>query len=77
MEKRGVRDEIVLATKYTYSYNMHMKDELIQANYIGNHAKSLKLSVEKSLQNLKTDYVDLVRIVDLLIMFIETKLTEI
>jgi len=58
MEKRGVRDEIVLATKYTSPYRLHKKNE-IQANYVGNNAKSLKVSVEASLRKLKTDYIDL------------------
>ncbi|KAJ5114077.1 hypothetical protein N7456_002611 [Penicillium angulare] len=58
MEKRGVRDEMILATKYTSPYVLHDKSK-IQANYIGNNAKSLKLSVEASLRKLKTDYIDL------------------
>lgn len=59
MEARGVRDEIVLATKYTSPYRVHNKSE-IQANYVGNNAKSLKVSVDASLRKLKTDYIDLV-----------------
>lgn len=58
MEARGVRDEIVLATKYTSPYRVHNKSE-IQANYVGNNAKSLKVSVEASLRKMKTDYIDL------------------
>ncbi|KAJ5272385.1 hypothetical protein N7478_007510 [Penicillium angulare] len=58
MEKRGVRDEIILATKYTSPYVLHDKSK-IQANYIGNNAKSLKTSVEASLRKLRTDYIDL------------------
>lgn len=60
MEVRGVRDQIVLATKYTSPYRIHNPSE-IQANFIGNNAKSLKLSVDASLKKLKTDYIDLVR----------------
>lgn len=60
MEVRGVRDQIVLATKYTSPYRMHNKSE-IQANFVGNNAKSLKLSVDASLKKLRTDYIDLVR----------------
>lgn len=56
-----MRDQIVLATKYTSGYRMHHKDE-IQANFVGNNAKSLKLSVEASLRKLKTSYIDLVRL---------------
>lgn len=58
MEKRGIRDEIVLATKYTSPWRKHNENEL-QANYVGNNAKSLKVSVEASLKKLKTDYIDL------------------
>ncbi|KAJ5677279.1 uncharacterized protein N7477_002912 [Penicillium maclennaniae] len=58
MEARGVRDEIVLATKYTSPYRIFNKSE-IQANYVGNNAKSLKVSLEESLKKLKTDYIDL------------------
>lgn len=62
MEVRGVRDQIVLATKYTSPYRTHNQSE-IQANFVGNNAKSLKLSVEASLKKLRTDYIDLVRAV--------------
>ncbi|KAJ5951998.1 uncharacterized protein N7479_010411 [Penicillium vulpinum] len=58
MEVRGVRDEIVLATKYTSPYRTHNKSE-IQANFVGNNAKSMRLSVDASLKKLKTDYIDL------------------
>lgn len=61
MEQRGVRDQIVLATKYSSSFRSHRKDE-IQANFVGNNTKSLRVSVEASLRKLKTDYIDLVRI---------------
>lgn len=60
LESRGVRDQIVLATKYTSPYRMYKSGE-IQANFIGNNAKSLKVSVDASLKKLRTDYVDLVR----------------
>jgi len=56
-----VRDEMVIATKYTSPYRVWNKSE-IQANYVGNNAKSLKLSVEASLRKMKTDYIDLVRL---------------
>lgn len=59
MESRGVRDQIVLATKYTTGYRAHVPTE-IQANFTGNNTKSLKLSVDASLKKLKTDYIDLV-----------------
>lgn len=54
-----MRDQIVLATKYTSPYRLHNKSE-IQVNYVGNNAKSMKVSVDASLRKLKTDYIDLV-----------------
>lgn len=60
MESRDVRDQIVLATKYTSPYRMYKTGE-IQANAVGNNAKSLKVSVDASLKKLRTDYIDLVR----------------
>lgn len=61
MEARGVRDEIVLATKYTSPYRKYVGGNEIQANYVGHNTKSLKVSVEASLRKLRTDYIDLVR----------------
>lgn len=58
MAERGVRDDIVLATKFTMPYNLNNKDA-IQANYQGNGSKSLKLSLAASLRKLQTDYVDI------------------
>jgi aryl-alcohol dehydrogenase-like predicted oxidoreductase len=60
MKSRGVRDEIVLATKYTSPFKTYTKKG-IQANYVGNNSKSLKTSLERSLKFLQTDYIDLVR----------------
>ncbi|CAO3668954.1 unnamed protein product [Umbelopsis ramanniana] len=58
MAARKNRDEIVLATKYSSSYKSHDKSK-IQSNYGGNGAKSLRVSVELSLQKLQTSYIDL------------------
>lgn len=49
----GKRHEMVVATKYTLA--MDHKDP----NTAGNHRKNLVRSVEKSLERLKTDYIDL------------------
>ena len=60
MEARGCRDEMVVATKYTSNYMLkHGFDNVIQSNYCGNGAKTMKLAVEASLKKLKTDYLDL------------------
>lgn len=62
MEARGVRDEIVLATKYTNQFMSHLASEkgIQLSNFGGNSAKSLYTSFEASLKKLKTSYVDVV-----------------
>ncbi len=56
MKARGNRDEIVLATKYTTMYDASAKDK---ANKLGNSYKSMYMSIENSLKNLQTSYVDI------------------
>jgi aryl-alcohol dehydrogenase-like predicted oxidoreductase len=60
MEQRGIRDEMVLATKYTTDTYMMKKPDGLHSNFTGNHTKSLHISVEQSLKNLKTSYIDVV-----------------
>ncbi|KAH7160935.1 NADP-dependent oxidoreductase domain-containing protein [Dactylonectria macrodidyma] len=59
MKKRGVRDEIVLATKYTTNFRGGPNATHIMSNFQGNGSKSLLTSVNNSLRNLQTDYIDL------------------
>lgn len=61
MAKRGNRDELVLATKFTSYYpgDERNKNIGIRSNFQGNHAKSLKLSLQASLKKLQTEYIDL------------------
>ncbi|KAK5987918.1 Norsolorinic acid reductase B [Cladobotryum mycophilum] len=60
MKRRGNRDEMVIATKYTTNYRRGPSNTPdIMANYTGNGAKSLHLSVNDSLKKLQTDYIDL------------------
>ena len=49
----GRRDRFVVATKYTVSRD---RDD---ANAAGNHRKNLRLSLDTSLQRLRTDYLDI------------------
>ncbi|MGA8164575.1 MAG: aldo/keto reductase [Waddliaceae bacterium] len=49
----GKRDQLIIATKYTSNMNSH------DPNAGGNHRKNMRVSVEKSLRRLKTDYIDL------------------
>ncbi|KAG2179752.1 hypothetical protein INT43_003535 [Umbelopsis isabellina] len=58
MASRKNRDDIVLATKFSSGYKGHEKDK-IHSNYGGNGTKSLRVSVERSLQKLQTSYIDL------------------
>ncbi|KAI0100897.1 aldo/keto reductase [Nemania sp. FL0031] len=58
MKSRGVRDQMVIATKYTTNYRAAHPEEIL-INYQGNGTKSLHVSVNRSLQKLQTDYIDL------------------
>ncbi|KAL5512625.1 hypothetical protein ACEPAG_3278 [Sanghuangporus baumii] len=57
-EKRGIRDQLVIATKYSADYKRATQD-INKVNYVGNSAKSLKVSVEASLKKLRTSYIDI------------------
>ncbi|KAF2649162.1 Aldo/keto reductase [Lophiostoma macrostomum CBS 122681] len=57
MQKNGNRDEIVLATKYSFGSPVPSAKHRI--NYAGNHKKSLVYSLEASLGRLQTSYVDI------------------
>ncbi|RWA08404.1 hypothetical protein EKO27_g6704 [Xylaria grammica] len=58
MKKRGVRDQMIIATKYTTNHRANHTDELF-INFQGNGTKSLHVSVNRSLEKLQTDYIDL------------------
>ena len=74
-ESRGIRDQLVIATKvilkivgsnvfsslfqYTTNFKRGNDNIKIKANYTGNNAKSLKVSVEASLKKLRTHYIDI------------------
>jgi len=60
MKKRGVRDQMVIATKYSAGYRAYKRDEEpLQSNFTGNSAKSMFISVRDSLRKLETDYIDI------------------
>ena len=71
MKKRGVRDQMVIATKYTTAYRGSFGDKEIVVNTGGNGAKSLHLSLQKSLENLQTSYIDLVHPIPHFLLLIE------
>ncbi len=59
MKKRGNRDQMVIATKFTTAFRAgHGKTENL-INTMGNGTKSLHLSLEASLKKLQTSYVDI------------------
>ncbi|KAL9130688.1 MAG: hypothetical protein Q9175_006959 [Cornicularia normoerica] len=57
MESRQNRDQIVLATKFTSPYPS--EPVKIKSNYLGNSSKSLRVSLEASLNKLQTRCIDL------------------
>ncbi|CDO77141.1 hypothetical protein BN946_scf184657.g16 [Trametes cinnabarina] len=59
MEERGVRDQIVVATKYTSFYKLGNDEIKQKTSYVGNNVKSMHISVEQSLQKLRTSYIDI------------------
>ncbi|QLG70959.1 hypothetical protein HG535_0A09080 [Zygotorulaspora mrakii] len=59
MEERNIRDQIVLATKFTTDYRVHALGKGKTANFAGNNRRSLHVSVRDSLRKLKTDYIDI------------------
>jgi len=75
-EKRGIRDQLVIATKvlphlfwlylrtlrpgqYTTGFKRGQDQITHKINYAGNHAKSLRVSVDASLKKLRTAYIDI------------------
>ncbi|KAF9255752.1 arylalcohol dehydrogenase [Marasmius fiardii PR-910] len=58
-EKRGIRDQLFIATKYTSPYKMTDPNIIQKVNYVGNNVKSMHVSVTASLKKLRTDYIDL------------------
>ena len=56
MEQRGLREEIVLATKYTIDYRRGKGG--LHSAFVGNSVKSMYNSVTASLKKLRTDHID-------------------
>lgn len=57
--ERGIRDQLVIATKFTSDYRSHEVGKGNFSNCVGNHRKSIHISVRDSLRKLQTDYIDL------------------
>ncbi|KAL0570280.1 putative aryl-alcohol dehydrogenase aad14, partial [Marasmius crinis-equi] len=58
-EKRGIRDQLFIATKYSSGYKRADSKVVQKVNFVGNSLKSMHLSVNASLKKLRTDYIDL------------------
>ncbi|KDR66516.1 hypothetical protein GALMADRAFT_258994 [Galerina marginata CBS 339.88] len=58
-EKRGIRDQLFIATKYSSNLKAHNDNFQHKVMYVGNNAKSLHLSFQASLKKLRTTYIDL------------------
>ncbi|KAJ7230601.1 Aldo/keto reductase [Mycena pura] len=58
-EKRNIRDQLVIATKYTTNYKRGNNAVAQKALYVGNSVKSMHSSVVASLKKLRTTYIDI------------------
>ncbi|KAH9478335.1 Aryl-alcohol dehydrogenase [NADP(+)] [Psilocybe cubensis] len=58
-QKRGIRDQLFIATKYTTNLKANNNSVAQQIMYTGNNTKSLHISVTASLTKLRTNYIDL------------------
>jgi aryl-alcohol dehydrogenase-like predicted oxidoreductase len=60
MKARDNRDQMVIATKFSSNFkSWKLGKNMTSANYSGNNKKSLRLSVNASLEKLGTDYIDI------------------
>ncbi|EIW58495.1 Aldo/keto reductase [Trametes versicolor FP-101664 SS1] len=59
MDTRGVRDQMVVATKFSTDFKRGRTDIKQHTSYVGNSMKSLHISVEQSLKKLRTSYIDI------------------
>ncbi|KAF8551286.1 Aldo/keto reductase [Imleria badia] len=59
VEQRGIRDQLVIASKYTSDYMQGEAGVQQKVLYMGNSVKSMHVSVEASLKKLRTSYLDI------------------
>ena len=59
MKARGLRDRLVIATKFTTNYRAYKLGKNESINFGGNHKRSMHLSVRDSLAKLQTDWIDI------------------
>ncbi|RDB26476.1 Aryl-alcohol dehydrogenase [NADP(+)] [Hypsizygus marmoreus] len=58
-EARGIRDQLFIATKFSFDYKRGDNTVTQHILYMGNSHKSMHLSVKASLEKLRTTYIDL------------------
>ncbi|KAJ7886041.1 Aldo/keto reductase [Mycena leptocephala] len=61
-EKRDIREQLVIATKYTSNFKRGNNSIAQKTHYVGNNIKSMHTSVEASLKKLRTTYIDILYI---------------
>ncbi|CAL1709973.1 unnamed protein product [Somion occarium] len=59
MEARGIRDQMIVATKFSADWKRGDNSTGQKTHYVGNSVKSLYISVEASLKKLRTNYIDI------------------
>ncbi|KIP10188.1 hypothetical protein PHLGIDRAFT_101518 [Phlebiopsis gigantea 11061_1 CR5-6] len=57
MEARGIRNQLVIATKYTTEYKRTQPGQ--HSTFVGNSIKSMVNSVHDSLKKLRTEHIDI------------------
>ncbi|TFK53334.1 aryl-alcohol dehydrogenase [Heliocybe sulcata] len=58
-EQRGIRDQLIISTKYSNNFQASNPKIKQRVNFLGNNLKNLRLSVEESLKQLRTSYIDI------------------
>ncbi|RPD58878.1 Aldo/keto reductase [Lentinus tigrinus ALCF2SS1-6] len=59
MEQRGIREQMVIATKYTVNFKRGADNIGQKVHYAGNNTKALRVSVDASLKKLRSEYIDI------------------
>lgn len=60
MQERRNRDQLIIATKFSFQYKAHTNAEKSPANnnFWGNHKRSMHVSLRDSLAKLQTEWID-------------------
>ena len=60
MKARGNRDQLVIASKFSMDYRAHEMGKNKNPNLMGNHRRSIIMSLRDSLEKLQTDWIDII-----------------